>query len=434
MYKKFLLLSLGPVIFLSACTQTGNLLPTLPNTLNNNGQGKELPKESNICNHQEATNYNPGIVKPNESENCLFELCINSSKIGFNENKFSEYSNYITSKGGILKNNEVTCGDDIFKIPDNEVAFPSGYESYHTYKEYVAEIDNIVANSNAIATLVKFGDSSEGLPLYAIKVSTDSKNADSKPTLVVVGTHHAREHLSTETPLLILKDFVTKAKTDKVIKEQLKNKTVYFIPMLNPDGAIYDISNGSFRYWRKNTRIAVAGSGQRGVDLNRNYDSGFGGPGASGDPASEVYRGPNAFSETETTSLKNFINQKTNINFILTFHSFSELILYPWGGKNQSVPAEDLKVFKKIANTIQSYTGYSPMQASDLYIATGDLCDWAYESHKTLCITIELSPKSSAGDMGFYPNSSVIQTVVNKNIPVVTYLFDIITNPRSVAP
>jgi carboxypeptidase T len=428
------ILLITSLLFLNSCIQSGNLLPSVAGVKDTNDQEKEPPKASEFCNNQKATNYNPGQPKSGEAENCLFILCTNPAKMGFNEVTFAEFSDYIVNKGGLLKNDEAICGDDIFKIPDDEVAFPSGYEAFHTYKEFVTEINSIVASSNGLATLVKIGNSSEGLSIMGVKVSANSKNADTLPTLLIVGTHHAREHLSTETPLLILKDFVSKAKADPNLKQELKNKTVYFIPMLNPDGAIYDVNGGSFKFWRKNTRVAVPSSGQRGVDLNRNYDSEFGGPGASSSPSSEVYHGPSAFSETESSALRDFISQKSKINFILSFHSFSELILYPWGGKDEPVPSADLKVFKKIAEKIASFTGYEPMQASDLYVATGDLCDWAFEKKNVLCITIELSPKGSAGQNGFYPSGSIIQTVVNKNIPVVNYLFGIIENPRSVAP
>lgn len=420
------------VIF-SSCNQNGSLIPQGINSSQNIGTGGNN-STTDVCNHKDATNYKPGTVGPNQSENCLFDLCTNPSKIGFNETQFDEIMDYISKHGGTAKNNEQKCGDFIFKLPSQEVPFPSGYNDYHTYKEYVEEINNIVGASNGLARLVSIGSSSEGLPIYAVRVSNDSKNADSHPTLLVVGTHHAREHLSTETPLLILKKFVDNAKSDVNIRNTLTQKTLYFIPLLNPDGAIYDLSGGKFQFWRKNTRIAVPSSGQRGVDLNRNYDANFAGGGSSDNPGSETYHGPNAFSEPETTLMKNFIESKTKINFVLTFHSFSELILYPWGGKNEPVPQPDLKVFQKIASVIQGQTGYSPMQASNLYIATGDLCDWSYGKHSILCITIELTPKSTAGNNGFYPSGSVIKGVVDKNYPVFEYLLSIIENPRSVAP
>lgn len=427
--KTYLLL----LLLVFSCNKTGNLLPTASNLSRDIG-GSGNQSTTDVCNHKDASNYKPGTVGQNQSENCLFEICTNPSKMGFNETQFDEIMDYISKHGGSAKNNDTLCGDLIFKLPGQEVPFPSGFDDYHTYKEYVEEINLIVATSNGLARLVSIGTSSEGLPIYAVKVSSDSKNADSHPTLLVIGTHHAREHLSTETPLLILKRFVDKAKNDANLNTSLKQKTVYFIPLLNPDGAIYDLNGGSFQFWRKNTRIAVPSSGQRGVDLNRNYDASFGGPGASNNPGSDVYHGPSAFSEPETTLLRNFIQSKSKINFILTFHSFSELILYPWGGKVESVPQADLKVFQKIASVIQSHTGYSPMQASALYVATGDLCDWSYGKHSILCITIELTPKSTAGNNGFYPNGTVIKSTVDKNYPGFEYLFNIIENPRSVAP
>lgn len=435
-FYKFIFVSIF-LLILQSCLEQGNIIsmvdlnqkksnnPIDPNT------GKH--KTSNFCNNKNADNFIPGNTQGN-AENCIFTLCIDAAKLGFNADKFSEYSSYIAQNGGLLKNSDSICGDDMFKIPAQEVPFPAGFDAYHTYKEFVAEVNSIATNSQGIATLFQIGSSSEGQPLIMIRVSSDQKNADSRKALLVVGTHHAREHLATETPLLILKNLVQKAITDKDFNNILKTKTLYFVPVLNPDGTIYDLHNGNFQFWRKNTRIAIPSSGQRGVDLNRNYDSMFGGGGSSDNPSSETYHGPNAFSEPETQALKNFITQRTNINFILTYHSFSELVLYPWGGSNDKIPSNDFKNIKFISDKIGGMTGYTSMQASALYIATGDLCDWTYKETSKFCITIELSPTQSAGNNGFYPSGSIISSVVNKNIPVVEYLISILDNPKGVAP
>src|SRR5690606_31479829 len=102
----------------------------------------------------------------------------------------------------------------------------------------------------------------------------------------------------------------------------------YIAPVINPDGKQYDIEHNQYKLWRKNV-------GQRsGVDLNRNYGGpGYGGQGSSSNPRSDVYHGPNAFSEPETLAVKELLETHTNITINLSFHTFSELILYPWGYK-----------------------------------------------------------------------------------------------------
>ena len=62
--------------------------------------------------------------------------------------------------------------------------------------------------------------------------------------------------------------------TDPDISSLLKNIDVYVIPMVNPDGAMFDIDGRRYRWWRKNRRNNSDNS--FGVDLNRNYGFGWG--------------------------------------------------------------------------------------------------------------------------------------------------------------
>lgn len=97
--------------------------------------------------------------------------------------------------------------------------------------------------------------------------------------------------------------------------------------MVNPDG--YEYTHRADRLWRKNR----SGSGRcPGVDLNRNYGFKWGGKGTSNRQCSEIYAGAHAFSEPETIAQKRFFEQ-TNEKFqaFLTFHSYGQYILYPWG-------------------------------------------------------------------------------------------------------
>ena len=64
-------------------------------------------------------------------------------------------------------------------------------------------------------------------------------------------------------------------------------------PIINPDGYEYTWSND--RMWRKNRR-KFEGALCMGTDLNRNYDSNWGGAGSTPNKCSETYRGESAFS------------------------------------------------------------------------------------------------------------------------------------------
>jgi len=102
----------------------------------------------------------------------------------------------------------------------------------------------------------------------------------------------------------------------------------YILPVMNPDG--YKFSFESDRLWRKTRSYHGSPFGCRGVDANRNFGFGFGGPGSSNDPCSQTYRGPEAYSEPECDAVKNYIEAKPEVNWqaFVTTHSYSQVRIY----------------------------------------------------------------------------------------------------------
>ncbi len=98
-------------------------------------------------------------------------------------------------------------------------------------------------------------------------------------------------------------------------------------PCRHPDGYSYTWTNN--RLWRKNRRPNPNGS--TGVDLNRNWGYQWGGEGASTSQGSDTYRGASGFSEPETQAIRDFITNRPYIRAHVDVHSYSQLILSPWG-------------------------------------------------------------------------------------------------------
>jgi carboxypeptidase T len=310
--------------------------------------------------------------------------------------------------------------------------FPEKDAIYHNYKELEAAMRSLVARAPDLASLVSIGKSTLGKDLWAVRLTRGATGAQAsaKPGIVFLGTHHAREHLSTEVPLLLAKHLVDN-RADAEIARLLDTRDIYFIPMVNPDGVEYDIEGGRYHMHRKN--MAKNGDGSTGVDLNRNYGWGWGGGGASPNPGDDTYRGPSAFSEPESKAVKAFVEARPNLKVLLSYHTFSELVLYPWGGSNDELSDKKaLAAFKAMAGVMAKMTGYSPMQSSDLYVATGDTCDWAWGEKGIFAFTFELTPKSM-WDGGFYPGAGVVQRVFQANIRPALYLIDIADNPLRAA-
>lgn len=111
---------------------------------------------------------------------------------------------------------------------------------------------------------------------------------------------------------------------------------------MNPDG--YEYTHVSDRLWRKNR--GGSGNGRcAGADLNRNYGYHWGERGASRQPCSEIFAGSKAFSEPESRAQKKFFEESgVRFDAFLTFHSYGQYILYPWGYDRVVPPDhEDLK-------------------------------------------------------------------------------------------
>lgn len=308
------------------------------------------------------------------------------------------------------------------------IDFPSADEKFHTYDEMVSFLNKLAKDYPDMVKLFSIGQSTLGKDIWAIKIGENSgiQNQEKK-AIAYMGTHHAREHVSTEIPLLFAEDVLKNYQTDLELSELLKSTDLYFIPMVNPDGAMHDIDGQRYRWWRKNRRNN--GNSSYGVDLNRNYGFGWGTGGSSSSPSSDIYMGPKAFSEPETQSIRDFFTNNRNITMALSFHTFSELILYPWGGKSAGVGGADEALFKKMAKDMAAMNKYKPMQSSDLYIASGDTCDWLYGELSVFCFTFELSP-SSMSSGGFYPGQAIIPQVYDDNREPMIYMARLAVNPR----
>jgi hypothetical protein len=175
--------------------------------------------------------------------------------------------------------------------------------------------------------------------------------------------------------------------------------------------------------WRKNRRNN--GDGTFGVDLNRNYSFQWGGPGSSRDTFSDIYRGAAPFSEPETQAVRDFLRQHQPRSLI-SYHNFSQLILYPWGFTYDPAPGEPLlhKLAVAMADRIRVVhnVSYTPEQSSDLYLASGDTTDWLYAEFGAPCFTIELRPRTTSP--GFELPESEITPTFEENLPAALYLIN----------
>jgi carboxypeptidase T len=309
--------------------------------------------------------------------------------------------------------------------------FPPADSKFHNYNELTSKLKFIASSHADITRLSSIGKTLEGRDIWALHVNTNPEalesRASSKPGIIYVANHHAREHLSAEVPILFAQHILTN-RMQPEIAALLESRDIWIVPMLNADGVEHDIATGRYQYWRKNRRNN--GDGTYGVDLNRNYGFQWGTGGSSDDTSSDVYMGPNPFSEPETQVFKAFVEARPNVKILLSFHTFSELILYPWGHTHDPIgKQDDLRVHEKMARTMAGWNKYVPQQSSDLYIASGDTTDWSYGQLGIFSFTFELSPRNTAGMGGFYPGAKMIDKAFADNLKPMLYLLDLANDP-----
>ncbi|MCX5194719.1 M14 family metallopeptidase [Streptomyces sp. NBC_00249] len=310
--------------------------------------------------------------------------------------------------------------------------FPSADSRYHNYAEASAEIDQRIAQYPGIMSKQVIGKSYQGRDLVAIKISDNVATDEAEPEVLFTAHQHAREHLTVEMSLYLLKEFGSKYGSDSRITNMVNGREIWIIPDLNPDGGEYDIATGSYRSWRKN-RQPNSGSSAVGTDENRNWNYKWGCcGGSSSSKSSETYRGPAAESAPEVKAVSDFVRSrvvggKQQIKAAIDFHTYSELVLWPFGWTyNDTAPgltADDLAAYKKIGTSMASSNGYTPEQSSDLYITDGTIDDWLWGNQKIFAYTFEMYP-TDAGSSGFYPPDEVIDRETARNKDAVLQLLE----------
>ncbi len=301
--------------------------------------------------------------------------------------------------------------------------FPPADAAYHTYAEMSTEVANVAAANPSLVTRVSLGRSYEGRELWAAKISDNVGTDEAEPEVLFTCNQHAREHLTVEMCLYILNEMTSKYATDARVKAVVDSREIWIVFMVNPDGVEYDIATGSYRSWRKN-RQPNAGSSAVGTDLNRNWDYNWGCcGGSSGSPSSDTYRGASPFSGPEARVVADFVNSRKiggvqQMKSHIDFHTYSELILWPYGFTfNDTAPGltqDDRDAHATLGQQMAATNGYTPEQGSDLYITDGTIGDWMWGVHKIFTYTFEMYPRSAAGG-GFYPPDEVIGRETSRN-------------------
>ncbi|GAB0095239.1 Zinc carboxypeptidase A 1 [Sergentomyia squamirostris] len=246
------------------------------------------------------------------------------------------------------------------------------FENYHKLEEINDWLQSLEKKYTGVVSLINAGKSYEGRDILGVKIS----HGPNKPGVFIEAGIHAREWISPATIIFIVNELLTSK--DEGVQHIAKSYDWYVFPSVNPDGYVY--THQKNRLWRK-TRSPHGSC--IGVDANRNWDFHWNEIGASDNPCSDTYSGPSAFSEPETLAISNYItNLKDKIHLYLSFHSFSQLIIFPYG--HTAEPVENHKDLQEIGNEAAKALAkrYGTKYVvgdiyNTIYPASGTSIDWA---------------------------------------------------------
>lgn len=317
------------------------------------------------------------------------------------------------------------------EVIDEAVTGKADAGLYHTYDEVVSELHQMELLHSDIVKVFDIGHSIEGRHILAIKISDNPAVEElDEPEVLYMGCHHAREWISVEMPMRLANYLVDSYGTDFNITRLIDETETWIVPIVNPDGLEY--SQKVYTMWRKNKRDNnnnnVFDPSYDGVDLNRNYGYkwGYDNVGSSPYPESETYRGKNAFSEPETQAIRSLALQH-NFVFAISYHSYGNVIVYPWGYINADTP--DDKLFTDVAAGMARFNGYAYGNPKDgvMYNTNGDSDDWLYGNRSTIAYTIEV------GSM-FIPPETEIETIWLRNKYASLLLLQLAKDPFQIYP
>ena len=222
--------------------------------------------------------------------------------------------------------------------------------------------------------------------------------------ILITGAHHGKEWITSMLVMAILETLCRMYTEDKRLGEIdiskfYEEKSLYFVPMVNPDGVnlcILGLTDNIPVYTR--SRLIGMNGGKkdfvgkwqaniRGVDLNHNYNALFekGRTLAFADgvygPGSTRYSGEYPESEPETCAVVE-LTKEINPDIVIAYHSQGEEIFYSFNGKCPRGAFE-------IAEILADATGYTLSTATGVTDCSG-YKDWVIDRFCIPAFTIEV--------------------------------------------
>jgi carboxypeptidase T len=323
----------------------------------------------------------------------------------------------------------------------NGVQSIPGYACYETVEETFAAAEGFAAARPQFAQWLDVGDSwakTQGAGGYDMKVLklTNSAIGGNKPKLFVNAAIHAREYTTAPLVLAFAHWLLDGYGLDADATWILDHHEVHLLLQTNPDGRKKAEAGLS---WRKNTNSDYCAGNAIGADLNRNFGFSWNstnGAGSSGNACNATYRGPAPASEPETQAVEAYIRSifpdrrgpgpddaapADTSGLHLDIHSYSELVLWPWG--DRATPAPNGAALQTLGRRFAWFNGYTPEQSIGLYPTDGTSEGPSYGELGVAAYTFELGTS-------FFQTCDVYNSTIKpNNLPALIYAAKVARTP-----
>lgn len=244
----------------------------------------------------------------------------------------------------------------------------SFFDSYRSYDEYVAKLDELEAAYPLLVTKFSLGTSVDGRALWTLLIT----GATDQPKTGVMyhGGQHGNEIMGPPSIMRLILHLLDNYGTDPEITALVDGMEFYLLPIMNPDG--YEAGG------RHNAN---------NYDLNRNW----------GGPLTHA----GAWSQPETAAMRDFFDTHENMASHVDLHSSGRLFLVPWGHKPELTPVHEtfLEIGRRMNEGLSSVRGleyFTGATYETLYPVVGGSMDYTYDRFGMWALAIEIGTRQNA--------------------------------------
>ena len=321
----------------------------------------------------------------------------------------------------------------------NPNSSPNSFGGCLTYDMVLQELDDMRTQyPNLISARLDASPSNqktiEGRTMYYLRISDNPDIDESdEPETLYTGLVHSREAVTVMELLYFMWYILENYDTDPFIKNLVNNQELYFIPVFNPDGFVYNetIEPDGGGLQRKNRNTSAPGTctiDTDGIDLNRNSAYYWGNGGSSTDPCNQTYMGTGPFSEPETQIMRDFFLQH-DFKLALNHHSYKNAMLHAYAGTTITNPRPD--EYSKYNHDMTFYNRYAHGPSTSISaLNSGNMNDWMLggpagvsangtptgtgSGKNTMAWTPENGLISEGGPNGFWPIPSNYVPIIHR--------------------